>query len=208
MTWQLISENNLSDEVRLRLINAAREIVVAEATAETSRQPITSKDDLARLLHLRVDPGAAADWTAALREKTRAQLDVSNSGDQAAEADPYNRLAVKFNDYENYVYQNPCIIPNRLSAAGTYIASPWMQSIAAVPKEGGYWILPIQKQSIKSYGHQKIGRRFLKMCDENKYFGFWNFGLAKKRHIFCRLTHQKRQIKSDISQTKISVSKI
>jgi hypothetical protein len=40
------------------------------------RQVMTSKDDLARLLHLRIDPIATADWTSALREKSRAQLDV------------------------------------------------------------------------------------------------------------------------------------
>ena len=79
---------------------------------------------------MRIDPGAAADWTSALREKTRAQLDVTNSGDQSTDADPYNRLAVKFNDYERYVYENACIVPGALSAAGTYIATPGMQEIA------------------------------------------------------------------------------
>ena len=91
---------------------------------------MTSKDDLARLLHLRIDPNAAADWTSALREKSRAELDVINSGDQAADADPYNRLAAKFNDYGTQVYQNACILPGVVSAAGTFIAATGMQAIA------------------------------------------------------------------------------
>ena len=94
------------------------------------RHAITTKVDLARLLHLRVDPGAAADWKSAIREKTRAQLDVLNSGDQSADADPYNRMAEKFNNYEFFIYQNACIIPNRLTIAGTYVAAPNMSRIA------------------------------------------------------------------------------
>ncbi len=77
-----------------------------------------------------MDPNAAADWTSALREKSRAELDVTNSGDQAADADPWNRLAVKFNDYGSQVYQNACIVPGVVSAAGTFIAVTGMQAIA------------------------------------------------------------------------------
>ena len=123
-------KRNISQSVRERLLTISRQQIVAEVADETVRQAITTKEDLARLLHLRVDPGAAADWTAALREKTRAQLDVVNSGEQAADADPYNRLAEKFNNYGTYIYQNACIIPNRLTSAGTYNAAPFMSKIA------------------------------------------------------------------------------
>ncbi len=37
---------------------------------ENARQIMTTKHDKARLLHLRVDHGASADWTSALREKS------------------------------------------------------------------------------------------------------------------------------------------
>jgi len=79
-------------------------------------------------IDLRIDPGAAADWTAALAEKTRAELDVSNSS-QAADADPYNRLAEKFNDYENYKYQNAVIHPNR-TTNGLYEPLAGMEELA------------------------------------------------------------------------------
>ena len=92
---------------------------------EVNRQAITSRHDKARLLHLRTDPGAQADWTAALREKTRSQLDTKEP-----DADPYNRLAEKFNDYERYQYTNAVIIPNQLSPQGCYVPVPNMQSIA------------------------------------------------------------------------------
>jgi hypothetical protein len=144
-------KHSISSHVRNRLSAAARIVIVGEAAEEIARQAITSKDDLARLLHLRIDPSAAADWTAALREKSRPQLDVSNSADQAADADPYNRLAVKFNDYDNQVYQNACILPGRFTAAGTFVSVPGIQAIADYchdfnpsnsdrPIRNGHWI--------------------------------------------------------------------
>jgi hypothetical protein len=123
-------KQNISQSLKERLLTISRQQKVANVADEIVRQAMTTKDDLARLLHLRVDPGAAADWTSALREKTRAQLDVINSAEQAADADPYNRLAEKFNNYDTYNYQNACIIPNRLTTAGTYVAAPLMSKIA------------------------------------------------------------------------------
>eukprot|EP01036_Dinobryon_divergens_P029171 gene29171-38235_t len=144
-------KTSITPDVRIRLSEAARAIIVTGVAEEKTRQAITSKDDLARLLHLRVDTNAAADWTNALREKNWAQLDVTNSGDQAADADPYNRLAAKFNDYETQKYQNACIVPNHLTVAGTYISNPGMQAIAYYchdfnsciperPIRDGYWV--------------------------------------------------------------------
>ena len=121
--WQ-----KLTVDVRQRLIIQANENNRVEQDEENNRQAMTNKHDKARLLHLRVDPGAAADWTAALREKTRAELDVVNSS-QAADADPYNRLAEKFNDYENYKYQNAVILSNR-NVNGLYEPLPGMEELA------------------------------------------------------------------------------
>ncbi|KAJ1390738.1 hypothetical protein B484DRAFT_439691, partial [Ochromonadaceae sp. CCMP2298] len=104
----------------------ARERGAEANLEEQTRQAITTKHDKSRLLHLRCDPGASADWTEALREKTRPQLDT-----HAPAADPWSRLAEKFNDYNTYRYQNACILPNQLDpATGTYVPVPGMESIA------------------------------------------------------------------------------
>lgn len=118
---------NISAEVRNRILAEAREKLLAEVEDENIRQAITTKHDKARILHLRVDPSAAADWTSALREKSRAQLDLNNDN---PDADPWNRLAEKFNNYEAYKYQNACIIPGRLDAAGCNVPVPGMDRIA------------------------------------------------------------------------------
>eukprot|EP00981_Chlorochromonas_danica_P012801 scaffold5419_cov186-Ochromonas_danica.AAC.2 len=87
---------------RTAVLAAARERLTHVANAEKERQALTSKHDLARILHLRVDPSAAGDWTAALREKTRVELDTTDQPD----ADPWNRLVEKFNNYEVYSHRN------------------------------------------------------------------------------------------------------
>jgi hypothetical protein len=117
---------NIDAGIRERILGEARQQILTAAREEQTRSVNTSKHDKARLLHLRSDPSAAADWTAALGEKTRAELDTD-----AAEADPWNRLAAKFNDYETNKYQNACIVPGRLNELGCYIAVTGMESIAA-----------------------------------------------------------------------------
>jgi hypothetical protein len=121
----LFWSNSLKERTRRRVLDAAREKIAAGVSEENARQAITSKHDKARLLHLRVDPGAQADWTAALREKTRSQLDSKDP-----RADPYNRLAEKFNDYEHCRYQNAVVVPNKLSQHGCYIPVAGMESLA------------------------------------------------------------------------------
>ncbi len=82
-------ETNITNEVRQRILENARQISLAENVAESNRQAMTTKHDKARLLHLRVDVNAQADWTAALTEKSRAQLDTDDPS-----ADPWNRKAL------------------------------------------------------------------------------------------------------------------
>jgi hypothetical protein len=85
-----------------RLLGEARTILAGEAHNKATRQAITTKHDRARLLHLRVDPSAAATWTAALRP-----LDVNHSGGD--QVNMWARLAEMFNDYDTYKYTNAVI---------------------------------------------------------------------------------------------------
>lgn len=103
----------------------ARTKIAEEVCEGRERQAITTKHDKARLLHLRVDPRAMADWTAAMREKTRTQLDAD-----MADADPWNRLAEKFNNYEQYKYHNATVKMGVQSSAGLYVAEIGLESIA------------------------------------------------------------------------------
>ena len=115
----------IDSSVQNRIQTNARGRIAQEVEAEKERQAITTKNDLARLLHLRVDPSAAAQWHAALTEKSRTELDANDSS-----ADPFNKLAEFFNNYEHFVYQNACIIPGRMDATGLYVPVPGMDNIA------------------------------------------------------------------------------
>jgi hypothetical protein len=60
-------ESNITEITRNKILDECRTAISQEGVAEKERQ---QKNDKARILHLRVDPAAAAaDWTAALREK-------------------------------------------------------------------------------------------------------------------------------------------
>ena len=73
---------NLEEPIRQACLNRARAAVATEVHEDRQRQANTNKHDQARLLHLRADPNAAANWTADLREKSRTELDAR--GDAAA----------------------------------------------------------------------------------------------------------------------------
>ena len=96
-----------------RLLTMTREMISQEDREKKSRQERTSKHDIVWLLHLRKDPAATADWTAALREKSRAALGSSNNV-IAANYDPWNRLTERFNDYMNLRHQTLTILPTQL----------------------------------------------------------------------------------------------
>eukprot|EP01033_Poteriospumella_lacustris_P013282 gene13282-9516_t len=101
--WQEI----LTEATRQRLLGEARTILAGEAQDKATRQAITTKHDRARLLHLRVDPSAAATWTAALRPMTRPELDANHSG--ADQVNMWARLAEMLNDYDTYKYTKAVI---------------------------------------------------------------------------------------------------
>eukprot|EP00981_Chlorochromonas_danica_P006433 scaffold1389_cov251-Ochromonas_danica.AAC.31 len=123
---QSASEEPVCDQAQITSSSSFEDVDPSLILDNTSKA-ITTKHDEARILHLRVDPGAKDDWTAALRGQTKARLH-----NDPAEADPWNRLARKFNDYTNYHYTNACIIPGRLDANECYIPVPERESIAVL----------------------------------------------------------------------------
>ena len=59
---------------------------------------MTSKDDKCRLLHLYLDPNLQEIWKECLDSLDRSSID--------ANVNPFDKVALCFNDYENYTYQN------------------------------------------------------------------------------------------------------
>lgn len=117
----LFWRHNIVEEARVGILDGVRAALGQQVVEERARQVITTKHDKGRLVHMRVESDAAADWTEALREKTRPQLDAK---DQYPEADPWNRIAEKFNNYEKYAYKNAVVAPNRYDALGLPMANP------------------------------------------------------------------------------------
>mmetsp|Transcript_20610 Transcript_20610/g.18761 ORF Transcript_20610/g.18761 Transcript_20610/m.18761 type:complete len:143 (+) Transcript_20610:61-489(+) len=99
--WELLSldqrnkaivfwKSNINEAKRQEVLNVARSQLAEEVLEDNNRQAITNKHDKARLIHLRVDPSAQGDWTSALREKSRAEID-----NNSADANPWNRYSYK-----------------------------------------------------------------------------------------------------------------
>jgi hypothetical protein len=73
----------------------------------TSRDGQTTKDDIARLLHLFKEPGAQRHWCNLYRVLNRRELDARKSGgDYGEAANPLSHLAELFNDYDSFQPQN------------------------------------------------------------------------------------------------------
>jgi hypothetical protein len=139
-------EENITKAAREYILEEVRKLIGKEINVEKERCYYT-KHDFARIIHLRVDPAAAADWTAALREKSRLELDARHDAD----ADPWNRLVEKFNNYEQYNYANNSILGNQISASGLPAVVPQMEALAKIcydinptypnrPLRDGHWL--------------------------------------------------------------------
>jgi len=82
--------------------------------ASKVRKNQTTKDDIARLLHLFKYPDAIIHWSALSRSFTRRELDSRHSKAPSANsartmqeaADSYGELATIFNDYDNFAPQH------------------------------------------------------------------------------------------------------
>jgi hypothetical protein len=89
------------------VLQAAREEaakVAGETSAATSN---TTKDDIARLIHLFKEPSAQVHWSNHFGVLNRAQLDARRSAGAVSEAaNPLGCLAAIFNDYDSFTPQN------------------------------------------------------------------------------------------------------
>jgi len=59
----------------------------------------------------------------------------------------------------------------------------------------------------KSYNLLKIGRRFFKKCDENKYFTFWNFTFGQNTTKNLSSDQQNDKKQTAVFETEMAVSK-
>ena len=91
----------------MQLATQESSMVAEEATAANNQ---TSKDDVARLLHLFKDPAAQIHWSNHYGVLNRAELDARrSSGPQSDAANSLSCLASIFNDYKIFKPQNQMV---------------------------------------------------------------------------------------------------
>jgi hypothetical protein len=91
----------------MQLATQESSMVAEEATAANNQ---TSKDDVARLLHLFKDPAAQIHWSNHYGVLNRAELDARrSSGPQSDAANSLSCLASIFNDYKIFKTQNQMV---------------------------------------------------------------------------------------------------
>jgi hypothetical protein len=97
----------LPDEMQDDAVTAAIEAQEKQVQEEAATKVITTKDDIARLLHLFKDPGAQRHWTNLYAVLGRAELDARKASEEYSEdANPLEHLAEMFNDYDTFCPQN------------------------------------------------------------------------------------------------------
>jgi hypothetical protein len=101
---------------------------VSEEVASTAN--ITTKDDIARLIHLFKFPGAQVHWSNHYGVLNRVQLDARRTSGPASDAaNPLSCLAKLFNDYEEFKLQNSMVAYVHDPAAGEPVKkTPWEPS--------------------------------------------------------------------------------
>jgi hypothetical protein len=95
------------------VVGARAESLKADSATKLRREN-TTKDDVARLMHLFKDPTAIMHWSTLARSLTRRELDGRNSNapsgnaasTMAEAADSYGELASIFNNYEEFTPQH------------------------------------------------------------------------------------------------------
>ncbi len=91
----------------VNVVNLAKADSEQVQQKESQRDKNTSKDDIARLLHLFKEPVAQRHWTNLYGILSRNQLDArKSSGEQSEAARPLSFLAELFNDYRGFHPQN------------------------------------------------------------------------------------------------------
>ena len=89
------------------VINLAKADAEQVQQKEAQREKHTTKDDIARLLHLFKEPMAQRHWTNLYGVLSRNQLDArKTSGEHSEAARPLSYLAEMFNDYQGFRPQN------------------------------------------------------------------------------------------------------
>jgi len=114
---------NLSEDTKGSILEQCKAASSDDNKGEVTR---TTKDDIARLLHLNRHPAAMVHWTNTQLIMNRQQLDSRNSNIPEARevANPWECLANIFNDYVNFTPQNLMV---------KYIMGPNGKSIMKTP---------------------------------------------------------------------------
>jgi len=90
-----------------------RDAKVASTAAEQVKAAAnnhTTKNDIARLMHLYKEPSAQCHWSNIYGVLKRAELDARKSNGEVAEAaNPLDCLAEIFNDYSTFMPQNAMV---------------------------------------------------------------------------------------------------
>jgi hypothetical protein len=103
------------------------EFDVANKNAEeANRASITNKHDKTCLLHLCINPSAAALWGEALCEEFQRHLHDHDG--QGGTVCPFDSLASLFNDPTN-LYENACVVPKQMDESGCYVPESEMEMV-------------------------------------------------------------------------------
>jgi len=110
-SWEKLTSDQRNKTVSYfrSLSEDLQEQVIADAqqAVELPQNTQTTKDDIARLLHLFKEPLAQRHWTNLHRILTRAELDARKAtGAYAEAANPLSYLAEIFNNYDEFTPQN------------------------------------------------------------------------------------------------------
>ena len=101
----------LNTETQGHVIAAARSETATAMKEQTAKSQVTTKNDLARLLHLYKEPTAQMHWTNMGRSLIRTELDARHSTSSLSDAaNPYRKLAEIFNDYETFQPQHAMLV--------------------------------------------------------------------------------------------------
>ncbi len=97
----------LPDEMQDDAVTAAIEAQEKQVQEDNASKVITTKDDVARLLHLFKEPAAQRHWTNLYAVLSRVELDARKAAEEYSEdANPLEHLAGMFNNYDEFCPQN------------------------------------------------------------------------------------------------------
>ena len=99
--------NRLPGSTQQAILTLAADDTTRAKNQSVTKSVATTKDDIARLMHLFKFPGAQLHWSNLSRSLTRKELDARKSGTTLSDAaNSYAALAVIFNDYNEFCPQH------------------------------------------------------------------------------------------------------